>query len=157
MELLCRLSFLLFTIGASLVHAACNPLIVSTETGTFIGAINESTPNVRQFLGIPYATPPINALRWLPPTPATTNSSTILEVTKVPLSCAQNVAKVPTVYNQNITQFIIPQVANGSFAALSSEDCLTLAIWTPTGKIGKLPVVLFMTGGEYTRISNLWN
>jgi acetylcholinesterase len=35
--------------------------------------------------------------------------------------------------------------------AKTSEDCLSLALWTPTGadKGSKLPVILFMTGGGF--------
>jgi hypothetical protein len=37
------------------LHADWSNLTVETQTGTFIGAFNDSYPNVRQFLRIPYA------------------------------------------------------------------------------------------------------
>lgn len=42
-------------------------LIVNTTSGELQGTINSTSPNVRQFLGIPYAEPPVGRLRFQPP------------------------------------------------------------------------------------------
>ncbi|KAF4627233.1 hypothetical protein G7Y89_g10927 [Cudoniella acicularis] len=47
--------------------SAVSSLAVDTTVGTVYGLINSTTPNVAQFLGIPFAEPPIGSLRWLPP------------------------------------------------------------------------------------------
>ena len=43
------------------------PLVVRTGKGTVQGFF---TADAREFLGIPYAAPPVGALRWRPPQPA---------------------------------------------------------------------------------------
>src|SRR5688572_28580357 len=43
------------------------PLTVTTKAGTVTGFINSTAPNVRQWLGIPYAEPPVGRLRFMPP------------------------------------------------------------------------------------------
>ena len=44
-----------------------NGLIIQTTSGEVHGFINQSTPLVRQFLGVPYAEPPLGDLRFVPP------------------------------------------------------------------------------------------
>src|SRR6266566_10080127 len=43
------------------------PLVVRTDKGAVQGFF---TADAREFLGIPYAAPPVGALRWRPPRPA---------------------------------------------------------------------------------------
>jgi para-nitrobenzyl esterase len=69
---------------------------------------------VGQFLGIPYAAPPVGELRWKPPQEAAAWSAP-LQATKFGHTCAQ------------------PQ--RGVFASPSNdEDCLFLNIYTPEAK-----------------------
>lgn len=119
-----------------------NPLIVSTDSGThYRGLINGSAPHVREFLGIPFAKPPTDTLRWLPPQKLDNNgSSQLIDATRYPPSCPQYVSDVPTVWNDANTNYII--------SGLISEDCLALSIWTPM-EAEKLPVVMFITGGGF--------
>ncbi len=129
-------------------------LIVTTGTGTYTGIINGTAPNVRQFLNIPYSIPPVGDRRWLPPAAVTTNSSAHIDATEYPPSCPQYVSKVRSVYNSDVTQYQIADGTEssiaGAFAETSSEDCLSLAIWTPSGQNAtNLPVAIFMTGGGF--------
>ncbi|KAF2759529.1 alpha/beta-hydrolase [Pseudovirgaria hyperparasitica] len=130
-----------------------NELVVQAPSGTYIGLINGTTPNVRQFRSIPYAAAPVGERRWLPPTKPEANSSTTYDATQFPLSCPQFVSRPPSVFNQDVPGWLIytdgQNSTAGESAGETSEDCLHLAVWTPTGRPEKLPVVMFMTGGSF--------
>jgi para-nitrobenzyl esterase len=85
---------------------------------------------VTQFLGIPYAKPPVGELRWRPPEPAP-KWTAVRQAKSFGPSCAQ------------ITTL-------GPFAgpANNNEDCLYLNVFTPDLK-AKLPVLLWIHGGGY--------
>jgi len=130
-------------------------LIIETNTGTVTGLINGTTPSVRQFLSIPFAQPPVDKFRWLPPQQLTTEPSHQIDATQYPPSCPQFLPAVPAVYNQDITswapyRYDQPAPAGASLQT-SSEDCLYLAVWTPTNatNTSSLPVLFFITGGAF--------
>jgi para-nitrobenzyl esterase len=89
--------------------------------GTSSGPVNE-------FLGIPYAAPPVGALRWRPPQPA---------------------ASWPGV--REATQFAphCPQLASPFGPASTSEDCLFLNVFTPAHEQAGAhhPVMVWIHGG----------
>ncbi|KIW45062.1 uncharacterized protein PV06_03481 [Exophiala oligosperma] len=128
-------------------------LTVTTETGTYVGLINGTTPNVRQFLNVPFALPPTGQRRWLPPVKVTSNSSRLVDATSFPPSCPQYLSAVPSVWNEIVPQFVIPAGPYppnaGAMPPTTAEDCLSLAIWAPTGNGSNLPVIMFMTGGKW--------
>ena len=88
---------------------------------------------VRAFLGIPYAAPPVDQLRWRAPMPAAKWKG-VRAATEFGSHCMQ-----PTIYADMI--FRDPGI---------SEDCLTLNIWTPAkDKKAKLPVMVWIYGGGF--------
>ncbi|KAJ9132161.1 Carboxylesterase family protein [Pleurostoma richardsiae] len=137
------------------LHADWSNLTVETQTGTFIGAFNDSYPNVRQFLRIPYAKPPVGSLRWLPPQRAE-RSNKMFDSTYYGPACPQYVSPDSSMWNEyepgNVLASVGEKLNQGSVAWSSSEDCLSLAVWTPAqaNKTSKLPVALFVTGGGGT-------
>jgi carboxylesterase type B len=140
-------SALEFLLTASSVFDAClasNPLKVDTTVGPVYGLINGTTPSVAQFLGIPFAQPPIDQLRWAPPTAKLPVSS--IDATQFSPSCPQYESTIPSVYNIDSRNFLITR-------GKTSEDCLTLNIWAPVGAVGKqiekLPVVVWIYGGGF--------
>ncbi|KAK9311200.1 carboxylic ester hydrolase [Lipomyces starkeyi] len=128
-------------------------LRVTTETGTYVGIINGTTPHVRQFLNIPYAIPPVGERRWLPPAQVTSNSSTIFDATRYPRSCSQYISKInfagPEFLPQVLNAYGSQNTTAGLYAETTGEDCLSLAVWTPTGNVARLPVILWMPGGGF--------
>ncbi|EOD45421.1 putative carboxylesterase type b protein [Neofusicoccum parvum UCRNP2] len=104
---------------------------VSTPQGIYIG--NATIPGVDQFLGIPYAAPPIGPLRFADPAPYTSGSPTT---------------------EFNATNYGPGCLQDASFADENglSEDCLTLNIFRPslpstTPPPPLLPVLVFLYGG----------
>jgi len=132
-------------------------LTISTSSGRLHGKIEKSNPNVRQFLGIPFAQPPLGDLRFAPPKPlpkSTCNKD--VEAKKIGPSCLQFLGKAPNVYNRQILEFGL-QGKNGTGDI--SEDCLTLSVWAPTVDSKKgpepenrklLPVIIWTFGGGFT-------
>jgi para-nitrobenzyl esterase len=126
-----RLTVAAVTLGA-LVTAA--PAVSAATTGgqpgpiavTANGAVRGlANGAVDEFLGIPYAAPPVGALRWQPPQPA---------------------ARWPGV--RDATHFAphCPQLASPFGQASTSEDCLYLNVFTPESG-GLHPVMVWIHGG----------
>ena len=130
MKLLVLATFLL----AAGVSAAASGPIVQTPYGAVQGT---SDQGVFAFRGIPFAQPPIGALRFAPAQPARSWSGTI-DGSKFADGCYAN---CPTF------AFPIPSIM---CTPTVSEDCLYLNVYTPTVNVSaKLPVVVFMHGGNY--------
>ncbi len=55
--------------GVRLPAHASNPLVVKTDAGKVQGKMS-ADGQARDFLGIPFAAPPVGPLRWKPPQPA---------------------------------------------------------------------------------------
>ena len=91
-----------------------------------------------EFLGIPYAAPPVGALRWQPPRPAAPWHG-IRPATSYAPHC--------------------PQSSSTFGQASTSEDCLYLNVFTPaTSKARNLPVMVWVHGGSLlTGESNDYN
>lgn len=126
---------------------SCNAdLSVQTRDGVVHGTIEDTTPDVRQFLGIPYAQPPVNERRFAPPEPALPFGE--LDVKQLPPSCMQYLSSLPNVYVNEVLEFN-PRGLNGTTGPIS-EDCLTLSIWAPRGTAEtNLPVLIYFYGGAF--------
>jgi para-nitrobenzyl esterase len=105
---------------------------------------------VREFLGIPFAQPPIGALRWSAPEPVKETEGVVM-ATKFGPACMQGphmgnwYKGVIESFGGDPTSFLIPQF---------SEDCLYLNIWSPAPKSrpaaasSESPVFVFIHGGS---------
>src|SRR6185437_4501961 len=103
--------------------AMADSLTVSTDSGPVQGTV---TRTMREFLGIPYAAPPIGELRWQPPQPAPRWKKP-RDATHFAPHCAQN--------------------ASPFGVASVSEDCLYLNVYTPKRGGGNHPVMVWIHGG----------
>jgi para-nitrobenzyl esterase len=128
-----------------MIRAGLAPVLAAVLLASFLAGAAGAAPRVDtrqgpvegftakgvdQFLGIPYATPPVGDLRWRPPQPAAAWSG-VRQATTFGPACAQ----VTTL---------------GVFAgpANANEDCLTLNVFTPKlGAAAKAPVIVWIHGG----------
>ncbi|KAK5125190.1 hypothetical protein LTR85_000866 [Meristemomyces frigidus] len=145
-------------------HGTSDGLTVSTTSGQVHGKVDPALPNVHQFLGIPYAVPPVGNLRWTAPR-LLDQPSAHIEATELPVSCPQYLTNQGnSLYVRDVLQFNL-QGLNTTGAI--SEDCLTVSVWAPsnatTGKQGGhhrssssaaksdgLPVLIFIYGGGFS-------
>ena len=103
--------------------------IVKTPAGTIQG-LTEGTLNI--FKGIPYAKPPVGALRWKAPVPLPKWAGAKAATAFGP-ACIQPESTAPNIYSPRAP---IPM----------SEDCLTLNIWAPANA-RNAPVFFWIYGG----------
>jgi para-nitrobenzyl esterase len=99
--------------------------LVQTKSGKVQG-ISES--DVVVFKGIPFAKPPVGALRWLQPQPVPPWHG-VIDASEFRADCVQPLAAAPA-------------------SVATSEDCLYLNIWRPASATEKpLPVMVWIYGG----------
>ena len=101
---------------------------VSIESGLVAGKLVAG--DVKAYLGIPYAAPPVGDLRWREPQPVKPWSG-VRATDQYSAPCAQRVFGPAT-------------------GPAPSEDCLYLNLWIPAHPSAKkLPVIVYIFGGGY--------
>jgi para-nitrobenzyl esterase len=121
----------------------CKEEIAVTEYGIVEGSIQTQQHTI-QWLGIPYAKPPIGPLRWQAPQPPTSWKEP-LKVTKFSSACTQ----LGTMYGPANDGFSQDLSLRDTFGLpVGSEDCLYLNIQRPFNTNKKLPVVVYLHGGS---------
>jgi para-nitrobenzyl esterase len=104
-------------------QAATSPITVHTSLGSLRG---EQSAGVNVFRGVPFAEPPVGALRFRPPVPAK-----------------------PWQGTRDAARFAAAAMQPGAPGVSKSEDCLYLNLWAPQGK-GPFPVYVWIHGGGFT-------
>jgi para-nitrobenzyl esterase len=111
--------------SAAAAPACAAGTVVTTSTGPVCGIV---VNGVNEWLGIPYAAPPVGSLRWAPPQPHASWSATL----------------AATAFGNSCTQ---PAVGK-SGPNTGSEDCLFVNVFTPPGA-HDLPVMAHIHGGGF--------
>jgi carboxylesterase type B len=123
--------FLLLPIACGSFVTVVQPASATKVVQTRSGAVVGDGTDILVFKGIPYAAPPVGALRWKPPAPSVSWDG-VRTATTFGADCMQKPASTR--------------------ASSISEDCLTLNIWTPANSTqNKLPVMVFVYGGSFIR------
>ena len=108
-----------------------NKLVANTSSGLFRGHV-EGTATA--YLGIPYAAPPVGALRFRAPQPVQPTSG-VVEACRFGAASLQTIPPL-------VTWIYPPQDQQ-------SEDCLTLNVWTPPQNDTLRPVIVWLHGGAF--------
>lgn len=129
-----------------------NKLTVQTSSGTVTGFVDKRhAANVRQFLGIPYAQPPIGDRRWRPPIHLGKDAGRQkIQAAKLPPSCPQYLSSRRTsIYTLDVLEFNLQGLNK---TGERSEDCLKLSIWAPReqSRQSLLPVLIYVYGGAFS-------
>jgi para-nitrobenzyl esterase len=115
--------------GAAPAVSAADPKpTITFESGSVSG---RSAEGISTFKGIPFAAPPIGALRWRPPQP--------VDEWTGPRDAGD--------FGPPCLQPPFPGINDE--LATSSEDCLSLNIWKPDGSARNLPVMVWIHGGGH--------
>jgi carboxylesterase type B len=161
-----RLFFILFVLivkscGEFSSNKPFTPPLVTIDVGQVLGTMNESSTGntVYQYLGIPYAEPPIGSLRFEPPVPVGTFQS-IIEATAFKPSCIQvfsgmNIEKdhlqldkfwviLLGIWPINLILEYLFNQGNPP----ENEDCLYINVFTPKNNFELVkPVMVWLYGG----------
>jgi para-nitrobenzyl esterase len=109
-----------------------DPAVVHTESGSLRGVV---AGDHRLFAGIPYAAPPVGALRFAPPA-AVAGWPGERDARRPGLRCIQDPS------------------ADLERGDNSGEDCLTLNVWTPPVSKDPRPVMVWIHGGGFVNGSS---
>lgn len=116
---------------------------VNTTSGKLQPLVEAEYPDVDQFLGIPFAQPPLGDLRFAPPQNYKPIDHHIFQTTTLPPGCPQLVHEQP----QNIFDVYEPGM---NYYGPTSEDCLKLNLYRPKKPaVEPLPVLIFVYGGGF--------
>jgi para-nitrobenzyl esterase len=122
----------IIALTVALPAQASNPLVIKTDQGKVQGKMS-ADGQTRDFLGIPFAAPPVGPLRWRPPQPAAKWRG-VRQATSFGSRCMQQ---------EHFDDMVFRDPGE-------SEDCLTLNVWAPAGEAkGKLPVMVWIFGGGF--------
>jgi para-nitrobenzyl esterase len=111
--------------SAAAPDSGASPTLVQVSNGWLRGTIEGGAVSFR---GIPYAAPPVGALRWARPAPPASWTG----------------IRDATAYGAICPQF------DSSGASLGEEDCLFVNVWAPVVPPSTpLPVIVFIHGGDW--------
>ncbi|XP_023933659.1 liver carboxylesterase isoform X3 [Lingula anatina] len=147
------------TTAVSVTWALKDYVIIATNSGQVRGEVVEKGVGqpkayISQFLGLPYAAPPIGHLRFRPPVPHL-GWNRIMDVVEHGNICPQNT----TLWKQRMNPEVFKARIQHNF---TSEDCLFLDIYVPRNLKKwvnpaelKLPVMVYFHGGGFQQGSSM--
>jgi para-nitrobenzyl esterase len=147
------ISRLMPVLGASLaftILSACgggsatpDPVARATTLGPVQGSNDATTTGTYSWKGIPFAQPPVGALRWKAPADPAPWSAPLI-TTRFGNACLQN----GRIYGPGSNNTYDSTIGTTLNTPVGSEDCLTLNVWRPASDAANLPVIFFVYGGS---------
>lgn len=134
---------------AAAVTAACGssggtlPEVRETRYGVVRGTDDSAVSGTYAWKGVPYAKPPVGALRWQPPAEPSAWTGE-RSATQFGSACLQ----MGRIYGPGANNRFDDTIGQTLNTPLGSEDCLTLNIWRPSTTQDNLPVLVFVHGGS---------
>lgn len=135
---------LLLACTAGLLAGCPAKTTVKTDVGVVKGAL-EAEGQVVSWKGVPYAQPPVGALRWQAPRPPQPWEG-VRAATEYGNACMQPGSLYGPSANSGDADLSLRDTLG---QPIGSEDCLTLNIWRPASPKKKLPVVVYFHGGSH--------
>ena len=123
--------------------ATQQPLVEASGT-RYLGIEQDS--GVQAFLGIPFAEPPVNELRWERPVPIQGSLGEV-DATQFMPACMQTGSGLAWYHGMMSRVGVDPSLMEGPEY---SEDCLYLNVWTTGDHSEPKPVLVFIHGGSNT-------
>ena len=135
--------YLLISFSLNISGASNESVYVKIDDLKIIGKHNKLF-GVEEYLGIPFAQPPIDDLRWEKPVPWVSKKKNINAKNFKP-ACMQT-PSIVNWYKRLVETFGYDP---DTFASPEfSEDCLYLNIWRPSNSKRNLPVIVYIHGGS---------
>lgn len=119
------------------------PMVRATAAGKVEGVDDGARNGTWTWKGVPFAQPPVGALRWRAPQDLQSWSG-VRPATQFGPACLQ----IGRMFGPGANNTFDETIASTLGQPLGSEDCLTLNIWRPASNDTALPVLLFIHGGS---------
>ena len=134
---------LLNACGDSQTTPTTPPELRSTGYGMISGVNDSSNSGTYFWKGVPFAKPPVGALRWKAPV-----DPDAWTTTRTTTSFGNACVQYGRIYGPGSNNTYDATIGTTLNTAVGSEDCLTLNIWRPASADTNLPVIFFIYGGS---------
>lgn len=125
------------------VPAGDGPMVRQTTAGKIEGVDDSANSGTWFWKGVPFAKPPVGALRWRAPEEPEAWSG-IREAKAFGAACLQ----IGRIFGPGANNTYDATIVSTLDQPLGSEDCLFVNVWRPATTEQNLPVLLFIHGGS---------
>ena len=129
--------------GSPQSTSAPPPTQRETTLGVVIGSDDSASTGTYAWKGIPYAKPPVGALRWR--APADIEPWTSARTTQ---QFGNACASSSRIFGPGLNNRYDATIGTSFNSTVGSEDCLYLNVWRPATMAENLPVIVFVHGGS---------
>jgi para-nitrobenzyl esterase len=114
-----------------------------TAHGPVVGVDDSAKNGTHAWKGVPFAAPPVGALRWAPPV-----DPVPWKAPRLTQDFGNACLQYGRIYGPGANNRYDTTIGTTLGQAVGSEDCLYLNVWRPADRRGNLPVIVFVHGGS---------